>query len=1814
MKSKSRIFLSAVSGASVIALCLHQASAADGSWNVDDDGTWSDSAKWTPDVADGEGFTAFFTNDQSVDAVVTLDSQRSIGNLVFADANLASPASWTLSGGNTLTLAGPQPTVTVNELAADKVATIGCLLGGTQGLVKAGPGALALTAANTLTGGVTITGGTLSLSNSNQLPVANTITIGPAGTFVANPTAANTFGHPLAGSGNFSVVSTAEVSFSGNLSGFSGTINVLTTGGGKINVANALLVPPSSAVLINVANGASFFTANSKIFSNPFTVAGTGNTENRGALRLDGGSAITGGITLLGNSTIGNSGAAGVISTISGVIDDGGAGFGIATAATGAGTIALSGLNTFSGSTTIAGQTVFSVSQINPAGAAGPLGRNATINFGAAGTTGTLLYSGPGETTDRVINLAGTTGGGTITHNGEGLLKFTANLTATGIGAKTLTIQGVGPVELAGGVVDGDASGGTILTKGGPSVLTLSASSTFSGTVNVNSGTLVVTHPSALGAPESLAPAKLVILGTAGSATLDLATDTSIDTYRFWGSSNNPSTVLLNRATPGPGITHAFGNSGPGGNTYTFAAGPNVTSGTAMATFASINLAAGGAGTSTLNPTTAAIQINGPVNIGSNSAAKTLNLGGNHSDNLISGLVSDGLNVMSLAKSNTSTWTITGDRTYTGTTTVSGGVLNLHGASVTTGATTVSGGLLVMRGDQSGVTAASSSTTLAGGTLRLDYSAADSSKLSNFAPLTLGGGNLELVDGSHVETVASTTLAAGTSSTVSRPSGGAVLQLNTITPGAGASVNFAASGIATTDNLNTNGILGTWATVSTGGGTEWAANSTNTADGPITAFTGYADITRLGVSSVPNSAVDNVRIVNGGTSGNITLAGGALTSIHSLKMSATDGGSAIEFADAADRLMIGNESGGGILQAALSGGLAIGTTVGHGVLTTGLTPNATAATLNFINESASEMIIRPVIADNGSDVVSIGKAGTGTLVLAGANTFTGSVGIGAGTVRLENAAAVGTGRALTMGQAALFDLNTYDVSVSSLGSQLGSVITDQAVGAGTTTLAISNAAAAVAANFKDGATRAIALRVTNSNGGFSLTNPANTFSGGVVLTHSANGTRMSPGVIVAGAYGSGPITVGEGATDRAGIYFATANQTLPNPIIANTGLGTDRVGTFRVDAAGTVLSGTLTAGATDVTFSTNGNGAVTATGKITGNNGLKLLSHTLGGTLLTVTLANSAGTTDYAGPTTINDNPQAGRSYTLALGAANQIPNGPGKGNVVINTNGTGVGTLQLAGFSETINGLFGTGTVTSNAGTPLLTIGDTDADSNFTGVISGSLALTKNGIGSLTLGGATASTYTGPTILNGGLITAGKGSAFGGAGAASGTLVNPGTTLNTNAQNFGAEQFTLAGATIRNDGAADQISTMQRLNVTADSTVGGLRRWDVRGGGLGGLTIATGIKLTKTDANLFAVVQNPLVNHGTIEVASGAFGLHFAVALTGIGSVAVAPGAEFQIGSFGTLCTVANAVSVTDGTLAGVSDAGGQSRFDGPVSLAGTCLLRADSAFIINGALSGTASINKTGVGVLTLGGSVGHGGDTTVSTGTLRLLNPSTFHDASTILVTEVATLELTAPGTDVVGKLILGEDQAANGTWGAVGSGAQHETPRITGPGLLQVGGTPANPYADWALSKGLDGSPGKENGRDDDPDGDGRTNFDEFAFGGNPLSGTDAAAAHLFTTDSSDPGSDADLVLTIAVRAGAPAFAGSPSPVSTVDGVLYSIQGSLDLAGFPAVVVPVDPVTTDLPAPGTGYVYRSFSLQGSDKLPGRGFLRATATATD
>ncbi len=392
------------------------------------------------------------------------------------------------------------------------------------------------------------------------------------------------------------------------------------------------------------------------------------------------------------------------------------------------------------------------------------------------------------------------------------------------------------------------------------------------------------------------------------------------------------------------------------------------------------------------------------------------------------------------------------------------------------------------------------------------------------------------------------------------------------------------------------------------------------------------------------------------------------------------------------------------------------------------------------NPTTANLLVGSITA-----VSALNMNGTGILTLYGANTYTGTTTVNSGTLQAGGASAFAGYGALALAGNSVFDLNGYPANVTDISSSVNTAtITDNSAGTGTSTLTRSSQTTTANCLIKDGPTRKVAVTLINNNGAvmpFAYT-AANTFSGGLTLANSSpNGTRLrisgamstvgNPGAISSSPLGTGPIYIGQGATDKAAILLDTVSGiNVENSIVFNTALGTDAAGGVRSDTANE-LSGTLTANLAPAEFvSGTAGGQLLLAGQVTGPLGLVL--QTNGASALTVTLSNvTANANNYGGDTVIKGTP-----LTLVTAAANQIPNGAGAGNVVNN------GKFKLNGFSQSINGLAGTGVVDGASGTPTLTVGNNNVSANFAGNIvntAGQLSLVKTGAGAQIISGSCA-------------------------------------------------------------------------------------------------------------------------------------------------------------------------------------------------------------------------------------------------------------------------------------------------------------------------------------------------------------------------------------------------------------------------------------------------------------------------------------------
>ncbi|MEM8623610.1 MAG: hypothetical protein AAGG47_08810, partial [Pseudomonadota bacterium] len=221
---------------------------------------------------------------------------------------------------------------------------------------------------------------------------------------------------------------------------------------------------------------------------------------------------------------------------------------------------------------------------------------------------------------------------------------------------------------------------------------------------------------------------------------------------------------------------------------------------------------------------------------------------------------------------------------------------------------------------------------------------------------------------------------------------------------------------------------------------------------------------------------------------------------------------------------------------------------------------------------------------------------------------------------------------------------------------------------------------------------------------------------------------------------------------------------------------------------------------------------------------------------------------------------------------------------------------------------------------------------------------------------------------------------------------------------------------------------------------------------------------------------------------------------------------------------------------------------------------------------------------------------GDLTLGAGST--LDVSTLGGGATAATYVVATYTGSLTGTFAGGE---------NGV--PAGYSVAYNHPGGTGNQIALVSAVAPDPYDTWIESF----YPGETDpniiGKTADPDNDGQSNKLEFAHGGAPNNPSDRARVFTLVADSDgDVDSDPELLLTVAVRSGTPAFAGTPSPTASHDGCTYTIEGSTDLTTFTSPVTPVGTVATGLATAPAGYEYRTFSLDGTTDTIKNGQLRS------
>jgi autotransporter-associated beta strand protein len=506
---------------------------------------------------------------------------------------------------------------------------------------------------------------------------------------------------------------------------------------------------------------------------------------------------------------------------------------------------------------------------------------------------------------------------------------------------------------------------------------------------------------------------------------------------------------------------------------------------------------------------------------------------------------------------------------------------------------------------------------------------------------------------------------------------------------------------------------------------------------------------------------------------------------------------------------------------------------------------------------------------------------------------------------------------------------------------------------------------------------------------------------------------------------------------------------------------------------------------------------VTIEGNISGDQPVELLSY--GGTALLVL----SGTNSYSGSTFIEEG-------ILRVGSARALPSGS-----VMYVSNFDDAILDMNNFDATIGSLATLGPPNGGhvmLGSGTLTVGGDNTSTTFSGSISGTGGLTKQGSGIFTLTGANA--YSGPTTINAGTLRLGNANAL--PSASDVVLADvAGAILDLNSFNATTIGTLSGGGTLGGNVALGSGTLTVGAGYNTPRTFSGIIS------GTGGLTlqVSSGYSpFTLGGANSYS--GPTIINAGELRVGTGGTNgllgtgpivnnsiLSFSRSDTfTVANVISGSGTLIQAGSGTLILTGPNSYSggwqVGTGTATGTLrvgnanaipptttvDLSGGGVFDlnnldvtigmlfsfvpfsstgiGTVALgSGTLTTSGDNPTVFGGVITGTGGLIKQGNHTLTLYGDNLYSGATIISAGTLEVGRAGTSGSLGTGAVTNYGNLTFNRSDTISVANSISGSGtvtQSGSGTLLLTGANS-YSGPTTVLAGRLRVGAAHALPSA-------------------------------------------------------------------------------------------------------------------------------------------------------
>ncbi|MBP6863632.1 MAG: autotransporter-associated beta strand repeat-containing protein [Candidatus Didemnitutus sp.] len=1579
-----------------------------------------------------------------------------INNGATFDLNGVTDTVGTLSGSGNLTLGAGALTTIMGSAE-----TFSGVISGSGAFTKDGGSTLTLSGNNTYTGATTIAAGTLTLAEAGRLSTSTSVTIASGATLsVAN--ADHTLAS-LAGAGNVDLGS-----------------RVLTTGGND-----------ASTTFSGVASG-----------TGGLTKTGTGTLTLAGDNTYTGATTISAGTLALGNGGNAGSVAGDIVNnaalilnrandaTYAGEISCSGS-----VTKSGAGTFTLTGNNTYTGATTISAGTL-ALADDGRLNAATPVTVASGAMFSSTSadrTIGSLAGAGNVALGSRVLTTGGNdasttfsgvaSGTGGLTKVGTGTFTLTGNNTYSGtttISAGTLQLGSGGTTgSVAGDIINNAAfilnrandvtstgviSGSGSVTKNGAGTWTLTNLTSYTGATTINVGTL-----------EFAGDANLYVNGlhtgdiTVNSGgTLRLARN-----YIFgnWGDTTTPAltinagglvtntgtTTMLADLTLAGGTLEAQGGASPGFPAY-FLRGIV----TATGNIASQITAPGG--TNSLHQ----------IQLGDNTDGGATTFNVTHAEGLltISAALEDGINLAGsaltpsgLVKTGAGTLVLSADNTYSGTTTVSAGTLQI-GAGGTSGSVTgniVNHAALVLdRSDDvvfDGVISGSGSVTKNGAGI-LTLTAANSytgTTTINAGVLNFAGDNYAYLDGKLTGAI--------------NVNDGGTLRFNR-------NLSFGGFDVTSTPSITVNagGVVDNGSTFNTlvnltlAGGTlaarggagpgyhAYHLKGTVTASGAV-----VSQITAPGDINSFHQVQIGDHTAGGTTTFHVADAAGSLA----IDAALIDGLNSAATAYTASGLV---KTGPGTLTLTGANSYAGGTTVSAGTLV----GNATSLQGNITNDAAItfEQASAGTYAGSLSGTGTLTKNGAGTLTLAGANTFTGDTTIAAGTLELGHSLALqnsvvhlSDGGTLSFGTLTAVSLgglpSNWSLALNNGSSPLALTLGSSAdstyngvlsgtgsltkVGSGTLTLTGANTytgGTTVSGGWLAGDTTNLRGTITN-NAGLRFNQDTDAAFNGMLsgvggFTKAGAGTLTLTGQInqaavaieqgtlhVSGDVSLGSVSVGQSgilAVSQGGVSLSTL-QTYESATVAVSG-GTLSLSELTVAGSGTaqlnLSGGTVNASGTTLLGAYGDSAHATVSGG-TLNTGDFYVGYGAYGRL-----TQTAGTIAVSGNSYIGYWAESLESEVLVSGgtwttAGNLYMGELGAASLTITGGTVRAGFIDMTATDYGPNrlSLGGTGVLETSriiTDNPLTLTGGTLRATADTAFSDNTLVL-QSGVATIDSQGFSLH-FNRALTGDGGLTKAGSGQLLlsGNNSYTGGTSINGGTLAVGADAHLGGAAGTIAfaGGTLRTTGTftASRATTLDAGGGTFDVATGTTLTWN------GNITGDAEHHLNKTGDGALVLGGDNSYSGGT-NVNQGVLRLGSATALSPNTTLHVAAGASFDANGFAQ-------------TFTGLSGSGTIE-----TGSAGVTVQTSATPTIFEGTLTGSGSVTVSGSGKLTIASS-GHTytGETTVSGGTLKITG-----DISSSALTAVSNRGVLA-GTGTVGVLSL-----ANGGTLAPGSS----------PGTLNAGDT-------------------------------------------------------------------------------------------------------------------------------------------------------------